>query len=459
MSRIAIVGGGISGLTAAWQLHQLGQEFTLYEATPRLGGTVSTVHRDGFTVELGPDGWVTEKPWAAELARDLGLADQLTPSNDADRITWILKDGRLVAMPDGMRMMVPTDSAALASSPLLSDGARAAYAAEPSRAAELRAAAPDRDESIASFVLRHFGNEVLTTVAAPLLAGVFGGDVWKLSVRAAMPRFVEWERSHGSLITALESSSPRAGTAPSIFTTLAGGLETFVDRMAADLPPDSIRLNSPVNGLLSEGGGWLVATPHGPWNFDGCDRVILATPVHRTRSLLDGIAPPRAAELLTLEASSGILVAFAYEETFPLPKGFGFLVPEAEQSLLLAATFVDQKFGHRVRPGKRLLRAFFGGPSCLTLTSLDDQALIGLAKAELEAILGSLPEPAFALVQRWPMSLPQYGVGHLDRMAELATLMPRNIHLLGNAYHGVGLPDLIRDARALAHRLASDTGT
>jgi oxygen-dependent protoporphyrinogen oxidase len=456
MSRIAIIGGGISGLTAAWQLHQLGQEFTLYEATPRLGGTVRTVHRDGFTVELGPDGWVTEKPWAAQLARDLGLADELTPSNDADRITWILKDGQLVAMPDGMRMMVPTDLEALASSPLLSEEARAAYAAEPGRGAELRASAPDADESIASFVLRHFGNEVLTTVAAPLLAGVFGGDVWQLSVRAAMPRFVEWERTDGSLITALQTLAPRTGATPSIFTTLASGLQTFVDTMAAALPPESIHHNSPVAGILSDGGRWIANAPHSPGKYDTCDHVIFATPAHVTRSLLHGTgATPRALELLTLEASSGILIAFAYDETFPLPKGFGFLVPHTESSRLLAATFVE--FPHRVPQGKRLLRAFFGGPSCLALTSLDDEALIALAQSELEAILGPLPKPSFALVQRWPLSLPQYGVGHLDRITELATLVPKNIHLLGNAYHGVGLPDLIRDARALAHRLAADS--
>jgi oxygen-dependent protoporphyrinogen oxidase len=455
MSRIAIVGGGISGLTAAWQLHQLGQEFTLYEASLRLGGTVRTVHRDGFTVELGPDGWVTEKPWAAELARDLGLADELTPSNDATRVTYILRDGQLVPMPDGMRMMVPTELTALEASPLFSPAALAAYAAEPHRAEELRADAPHHhhDESVASFVERHFGREVLDTLAAPLLSGVFGGDVATLSVRAVMPAFVQMEREHGSLILALQSKNRTERAAQrSIFTTLRTGTQTLVDAMAAALPAASIHLNSPVSDVLSRGGDWTLETPSGPSDYDSFDHLILATPAHVTRKLLAAI-DPEAADRVQLEATSAVLVAFAFDESFSLPQGFGFLVPPGESSRLLAATFVDQKFPGRVPPGKRLLRAFFGGPSCPALLTQDNESLTQLALTELQNILGPLPIPAFALVQRWPLSLPQYAVGHLERIAELAPLLPKNLHLLGNAFHGVGLPDLIRDARALAHSL------
>ncbi len=195
--RIAVLGGGIAGVTAAWQLAQreraLGDiEVVLFEASGRLGGTVETVYRDGFVVECGPDGWVSEKPWARELVRELGMHGKLIASNDAERVTYILSGGRLVAMPDGMRMMVPTELAALESSPLFSAEAKRAYAAEPGRAEELRRSAPAEDESISSFVARHFGPEVLTKVAAPLLSGVFGGDVARLSVQAVMPAFVRY---------------------------------------------------------------------------------------------------------------------------------------------------------------------------------------------------------------------------------------------------------------------------
>jgi oxygen-dependent protoporphyrinogen oxidase len=249
MRRIAIIGGGIAGLTAAYELARLARdgapvEAVLFESS-RLGGIIETVREGGFTAEAGPDGWVTAKPWARELAVELGLGDELISSNDATRKTWVYlsqphlstpdnPSGRLVPMPDGLNMMVPTDLAALDGSPLFTDAAIAAYRAEPARAAELLAAIPASDESIADFTLRHFGPEVLERVAAPLLSGVFGGDVRTLSVRAIMPAFVEMERRHGSLITALQIASHRqpSNEAPSIFTSLRSGLGTLVDRIA-----------------------------------------------------------------------------------------------------------------------------------------------------------------------------------------------------------------------------------
>ncbi len=426
--KIAIVGGGLAGLTAAWQLAQLDptREITLYESTNRLGGTVETIHREGFTIELGPDSWVTEKPWARQLAVDLGLEADLLPSNDATRITWILRDGRLQALPDGMRLMVPTDLALLEGHPLISPGALKSYQQEPARAAELKQSAPADDESIASFVLRHFGPEVLETIAAPLLSGVFGGDVHTLSVGAVMPQFVHMERTHGSLITALQHRTASPGT---IFTTLRNGTQSLIDRMAAQLPGHWLRLNTSIQTLA------------------GDTEIILATPAHITAQLVPAFAP-----YLPQEASSAILASFAFHQHFPLPQGFGFLVPQSEPNPLLAATFVDQKFPHRAPPNSRLLRAFFTGNH----DQQTDAALTRIALEALQQILGPLPAPAFSILRRWPRSLPQYAVGHHARIAALLHLQARDyprIHLLGNAYRGVGLPDLIRDARALAHHL------
>ena len=453
----AIVGGGIAGLTAAWQLDRLGCPFTLFEASGRLGGPIETVQRDAFTIELGPDGWVTEKPWAAELARELGLSEELIGSNDATRVTWIVRDGALVPVPDGMRMMVPTDLSALQGSSLLSPDALAAYAAEPGRAPELRAAAPDEDESIASFIERHFGTEVLHTLAAPLLSGVFGGSVQTLSVRAVMPQFVRMEREHGSLILALQQAAAARLGRPeqSIFTSLRSGTQTLVDRMAASLPPGSVYLGVAVQSIAAEGDAWLLHTPAGIVRFD---QLILATPAHVTCDLLRGIVPG-SGPLLPAAASSAILVAFAFDEHFALPKGFGFLAPAGE-SALLAATFTDQKYDCRAPAGRRLVRAFFGGTTESAADERSDAELTGVALAELRRILQSsgydLPEAAFSIVRRWPRSLPQYAVGHLDRMAELDRLLADRptLHLLGNAYRGVGLPDLIRDARATARGIA-----
>ena len=462
MKRIAIIGGGLAGLTAAWQLHQLGHEFTLYEASARLGGIVETVRRDGFVVELGPDGWVTEKPWAAELARDLGLGDELISSNDATRVTYILSDSKLVAMPDSMRMMVPTDLGTLSDSPLFSPEAIAAYAAEPTRADQLRAASPNQDESIASFINRHFGPEVLHKIGAPLLSGVFGGNVEALSVRAVMPTFVAMEREHGSLITALQLAAAARGNRPAqpIFTSLRSGTQTLIDRMAAALPAHAIRLETPVLSLGRADGRWLVASAakgiaaHEATTYD---EVLLAIPAHIASPLLAPLSA-RAAELLTLAESSAIIIAFAFTEDFALPRGFGFLAPAGE-SPLLAGTFVDQKYPDRAPQGQRLLRAFFGGQHEPANDRRSDDDLAALALAELQRILniGPLPKSAFHLVRRWPCSLPQYAVGHLERLAELTALTREHsgLHLLGNPYRGVGLPDLIRDARATARSLSS----
>jgi oxygen-dependent protoporphyrinogen oxidase len=453
--RVAILGGGISGVTAAWQLAQRERaqgdvDFTLFEASHRLGGIVETVHRDGFTVECGPDGWVTEKPWAKELARELGLHGKLIPSLDAGRVTYILSGGKLVPMPDGMRMMVPTDLAALDGSPLFSDEAERAYAAEPGRAEELKRSAPEHDESIAEFVRRHFGEEVLCKIAAPLLSGVFGGDVAKLSVRAVMPSFVKMEREHGSLILALQGAgrSDSCEEKPTVFTSLTAGTGALIDRMKSELPRGSVWLNSAVTSLSYDAAQWLVEANGETLAFDD---VIVALPAHVARQLMQPLSPSLA-DLLTMEASSAVIAAFAFTEHFELPRGFGFLVPAASDSKLLAATFVDQKFPERVPEGGRIVRAFFGGEQAATVSGMDDDAIVGLAMAELTKILGSVPAPAFSLVRRWPLCLPQYEVGHLERVAEIESLVSElpNFWLIGNGYRGVGLPDLIRDARKAA---------
>ena len=453
--RVAILGGGIAGVTAAWQLAQRDRaegdvDVTLFEASPRLGGTVETVLRDGFTIDCGPDGWVTEKPWARELVRELGLHEKLIASNDAGRVTYILSGGKLLPMPDGLRMMVPTDLNALQGSVLFSDTARQAYAVEPGRAEELQRTAPSTDESIASFVHRHFGGEVLNKIAAPLLSGVFGGDVAKLSVRAVMPAFVKMEREHGSLILALQAVT-RERERPSIFTSLANGTGALIDRMKAELPPGWVRLSTPVSALSRDGDLWLVEAGDHREQFDA---VMVALPAHVARGLLTGLSP-RMAELLTMDASSAVIAAFAFEEHFDLPRGFGFLVPAGEASALLAATFVDQKYPGRTPPGGRLLRAFFGGEQARTISAKPDEEIANLALTDLQEILGPLPDPSFHIVRRWPDSLPQCGVGHLERMAELKALVDAQpgLWLLGNAYHGVGLPDLIRDSRAAAREL------
>lgn len=455
--RIAIVGGGIAGLAAAYELAKLSRgqvlvDVTLYEASPRLGGIVETVYEGGFTIEGGPDGWVSEKPWARELVVELGLEDELIYSNDDKRRTYVLIDGLLKAMPNGMRMMVPADLAALDESDLFSQQAKRAFHQEIARAEELKALAPVDDESVAQFVRRHFGEEVLEKIGAPLLSGVFGGDVTQLSVRAVMAPFVALEREYGSLILGLQAREA-SNRKSALFTTLRSGLGTLIDRMVASIPQQWIRLGVKVGAIARECDGWTVTSTAGSESFD---TLLLAPPLHVARELLNPVAP-HAAGLMQMEASSAVVVGYGFDDAaqIPVPEGFGFLVPPDSRNLLLACTFMDQKFPHRVPPGGRLLRAFFGGSSAERVLKCGNDEIAAIARMELARILGPLPEPRITVIRRWPLSLPQYGVGHLERMQELQDRISAlgNLYLLGNGYRGVGLPDLVRDSRAAARSI------
>ena len=488
MRRVAVIGAGISGLTAAWQLTRPGStptEVILFEASSRAGGIVETVRRDGFVIELGPDSWVSEKPAARELVMEVGLAQELIPSNDWTRKTHLFFEGRLTEMPEGFRLMVPASRAALEAmdrSPMFSPEARQAFRDEIGRAQELQRTAPTEDESIRSFTRRHFGREVLERLAAPLLSGVFGGDVETLSVRAVMAPFVAMERERGSLIAALEEREAEryAMGRPSqaMFTTMQSGLGTLTEALTHELPKEVLQLGRKVQSVCradtASHTGWIVR--HAAMakrerqqtaQEDHFDDLIVATPTHVAAELLRPI-DHAFSQLLPTEASSAILVALAWTDSeISLPPGFGFLVPAARlgkqaESALLATTFVDQKFRGRVPEGGRLVRAFFGGASARTLLAgnASDSEITTLALRELGRILCSengkeLPQPAFAMVRRWPLSLPQYAVGHLERIAtldrELAAVP--GLYLLGNGLRGVGLPDLIREARTLARGL------
>jgi len=486
MKRIAIVGGGIAGVSAAYELAQqqaagAKMEFVLFEASSRLGGIVETERRDGFVVECGPDSWVTEKPWARELAIELGLEQEIVGSNDTWRKTYLAEGRKLTPLPDGMRLMVPTNWAAVLNSPLLSWQAKLAYLREPKIAADLKTAALNlrQDESVSDFVRRHFGAEITDTFAAPLLAGVFGGDIATLSARAVLPTLLALEREEGSLILGLQQKLRESKTHAPIFTTLHSGLGTLIERMEARIearmPATSLRRNTSVQTLERVGRQWRVQIRDAAPSADSLfDAVIVATPSYVTGPLLAPLDAQIPA-LLPQQASSAIVVALAFApeqaQALRIPRGFGFLVPQkksaqagdtqetrealAERSLL-ACTFVDQKFLHRAPPGATLLRGFFGGAEAPALLAESDTTLVELAAHSLGHILGKLPAPKFTVVRRWPQSLPLYAVGHRERMTELQlrTAQMPGLQLLGNAYDGVGLPDLIHAGRIAGRNAA-----
>ncbi|MGB8479826.1 MAG: protoporphyrinogen oxidase [Acidobacteriaceae bacterium] len=496
MKRIAIIGGGIAGVSAAFELalqQQAGAsiEFVLFEATSRLGGIVETVQRDGFVIECGPDSWVTEKPWARELAIELGFESELVLSSDERRKTYIAEGHTLTAMPDGMRMMVPTQWENVLDSPLFSEQAKLAYRREPELAEQLKTNALDvgddnRDESVRDFVVRHFGDEVANTIAVPLLAGVFGGDIATLSMRAVMPAFVALEREYGSLILGLQQRMTVGKASAPIFTSLKSGLGALIAGMESVIPERSLQRNVVVEAIEHSAGVWRVhGTSRGNSKSIGrsFDAVFVATPATTTTRLLHPL-DSRIEQLLPQQSSSAIVVALGFTadqaRSMRIPPGFGFLVPQdgphtepdgdveleatdrtgaaAARQALLACTFLDQKFPHTAPDGAILLRAFFGGPVAPKLLEQDDATLIRLARTQLEHYLGKLPAPTVALARRWPNSLPLYEVGHADRMAELDSRIAHlpNLRLIGNAYRGVGLPDLIHSGRTAAREIVAD---
>jgi protoporphyrinogen/coproporphyrinogen III oxidase len=464
MRRIAIIGGGISGLAAAHALEEHRRsgaelQYTLYESSPRLGGVLRTDHIDGCLVEAGPDSFITEKPWAADLCRGLGIGDQLIGSNDADRKTYILVNRRLVVMPDGLMFMVPTKILPTGLSPLFSLKTKLRMARELFHPPRAGGEEKDKDESVAALVERHYGAEMVDRLADPLLSGVYGGEAATLSVRAVLPRFAEMERTHGSLGRAVlaarkKTSAASKKPAPPLFTSLKTGMESLAEAVASRLPKSSLLTNAQVQAISPEAGGWLVSAG---LQSDHFDAVILALPTHAAAELLSIYCTQLSAELAAIQYSSSITVGLGYDRDVreSLPSGFGFLVPRSEGKRLLAATFVHNKFPHRAPEDRALLRCFFAGKTAENIWTLSDDEIVGIIRHDLQQILGLRAEPLFARVYKWKSAMAQYTVGHLDRLDRIESLRQKlpGLALAGNGYRGIGVPDCIRSGSEAAAQL------
>jgi protoporphyrinogen/coproporphyrinogen III oxidase len=446
---VLVVGGGISGLAAAYELERRGLSVRLLEAAERPGGVVATDRFDGWTVDTGPDSMLVQKPGAVMLCRELGIADRLV-STLTPRTAYVLREERLHPLVEGSFLGFPIRLTALARSSLFSVGGKLRMAGE----VLIPRTQGDDDESIAAFVRRRFGEEAVKYLAEPLLAGIHAGDVERLSVRALFPRLVSAERQAGSVIRAFRemrvTPSPQGA-----FVSLPGGIGELVDALTHALSPTTVALSSRVRDLRRVG-RYVAESAKG--SVAG-RAVILAVPAYATGSLLRGFDTSLASLCEAVPYASTATVAFGYRRdqiAHPL-EGTGFVVPRVEHLALLAATWVTSKWPGRAPEGHVLVRGFLGGGRDPHRLDRTDDELITLAREELESLLEITGDPLFARLSRWTRQSPQYEVGHLQRVAriEQRLLALPGIFITGSGFRAIGIPDCISDGRDVAARAAA----
>jgi oxygen-dependent protoporphyrinogen oxidase len=462
---VAIIGGGISGLSTAWYL-QKGDpslSYVLLERGERWGGKIRTDTVDGygdapFVVEGGPDSFITQKPWAMGLARELGLGEDLLPTNDDQRKTYVLNNGRPTPLPDGVLMIIPTKFMPFALSPLISPLGKLRMGLD----LFIPAKRDGEDETLAEFVQRRLGNEALDKIAEPLMSGIYNAEAEKQSLLATFPRFRMIEEKHGSLIKGMlaskKASDQAKAAAPaqpnghkpmSVFMSLNDGMNALVTTLVSKLTGD-LRLCTGVDAIRPATEGYQLDLSDGT-SFTA-RRVILATPAFLSADLLEDLAP-QAAELLDgirYVSTGTISLAFRREDVPDKYPGFGIVVPRSEARDVNAITWSSTKFNRRAPQDHVLARVFFGGSRSPHMMDLDDDEVVRRVRAELKTMVGVSAEPLFHRIYRWPRSNPQYDVGHLERVDAIEAALPPGIHVTGSPYRGIGVPDCVHQAQQTA---------
>lgn len=458
---VVIVGGGISGLSAAWYLQQSDEDvrYTVLESSERWGGKVLSEQVDGitdepFVVEAGPDSFLTQKPWALQLARDLGLGDRLLGTNDRMRNVYVLHHGKPVKLPDGVMLIVPTRFLPFALSPLISPLGKLRMALDlviPSKR-------DDGDETLAEFVRRRLGSEALDKIAEPLMSGIYNAEADRQSITATFPRFRQLEREHGSLIRGMLKSRRHAAApttdAPktSAFMSLQGGTQELIDALVQHLDGD-LRLRTRVAGIERTGQQYRVTTESGETR--DADALVLTAPAYISADLIRPLAPAAAKKLAAIRYVSTGTISLAYPVSAirrPL-HGFGLVVPTSEQRPINAITISSIKFDYRAPEGYALLRVFFGGSRSPETMTYDDDQLLAVARQELSAILGIETAPLFHRIFRWHRANPQYDVDHLSLIEAIENNLPDGMYVTGSAFRGVGMPDCVHQAQQTVDKL------
>ena len=462
MKRIVIVGGGISGLAAANRITETDPDVQvmLLEADRQLGGVLQTTCKEGYLIERGADMFTIREQWAIDLCRRIGFEDQLIETDERFRRAFIVHRGRLAQLPDGFTLMQPTRLWPFLTTPLLSWRGKLRAGWEffvPSRVER-------EDESLANFARRRLGLEAYERIVQPLVGGIYTADPEQLSMRAALPQFLEMERKHGGLIrSALKSRPPtgrESGARYGTFRAPRDGMASFVAALAARLPGEVVQLGRPATALQQ--------LPQRRWQLRvgesgklvECDGLLLAVPAQRAAQLLDSTSPDLAGSLKQIPYAGAAVVALGYrqDQIAHTLDGFGCVAPLCEQRKVLSISFSSIKFAGRAPPGRVLFRVFIGGACQPELLELDDERLQQIAQEEMSALLGAAGRPELCEITRWKQAMPQYHLRHLQRVEavdkHLATLP--NLRLAGNAFDGVGIPLCIRRSEQAADSLLAE---
>jgi protoporphyrinogen/coproporphyrinogen III oxidase len=456
---ILVAGGGISGLTAALELHDRGADVTLVEASDRFGGILRTERIDELLVDAGPDSFLSTKPEGIQLVQRLGLEHRLINTRSDGGGTFILRKGKLVPLPEGITLLVPTQFRAIARTPLLTPRGKARLLMD----YVIPRGSAYSDESVGSFVRRRMGRQAFENMAEPLLSGIYAGDASKLSLTSTFPRLRDVEREHGSIIRGAIAQRKamraraynQAARSYTPFVSLGNGLGELIGALVAALETCDLRQGTALTAISPVDRGYRAELSDG--TVTTVDGVLLTTPAPVSASLLEGESASLAATLREIPYVSSSTVSMAFNEADVGGKqgGRGFVIPRVEGRSLTAVTWTSNKFAGRTPEGVALLRGFVGRAGQEENAFLPDDALIDLVRRELASITGITAEPIMARTFRWPNAMPQYNVGHqarLDRIDRELAAFP-GIGLTGSAYRGVGIPDCIRNARLQAAAL------
>lgn len=458
--RIVIIGGGVTGLTCARALSIAAKEkdqpldIVVLEATSSFGGIIRTERQDDFVMDRGPDAWVTNKPEAVNLARDLGLQDEVVSTVEKNRRVYIAHHGKLHPMPEGLVLGIPTRAMPIAKTSLFSLRAKARMALEP--LVPVKNFQGDEDESIGAFIERRLGHEVADRLVGPLLGGIFAGDAGAISVRAAFPQLIAAEKKYGSLVKAMRAQK-RASTNPSTFESLRGGMGRLIEKLVHDLEArDDVKLKTGAAARTiarQEDGSFAVELVSG--NVEKADVLVVATPVHAAAKILrtlDGGAGDAIDGVMGTVSSATVFFAFERAAVQHSLDATGFIVPRSEGEELLASTWVTSKWNDRAPSGRVLIRGFVGGAGHQDTLAKDDSEISALALLELRKLMSINGSPLFFRVFRFNDASPQLRVGHLARARALHDRISKieNVFVIGNGYDGVGIPACIKAATETA---------